>query len=373
MSRTSKIFLSYLVSAGLVTAQKVGFFQDASICTDAKGLSTCYDKVKTSWSSCVNDNCAEGSQECYEACDGDTSCMETQCPNLGVDCINACTCVQAIDQLDCIASSCWNQVRIFNLLPIPEPDRLEVYSCEYQETVQVIINTCVKTDLNQLPFWPPPDDTAAGCSCNLAKSYKKELLITDQLSACSNNMTNLNQMSVDEMIEYTQACLCCAESAILSTIYDTCPNTKPSLLAIDKWYDSFLEPNDWESCGDYLDAWDCAGELGFGSEDAGETKTFYEPGGLPKNGTENLANTGSLSTPVSGATFTWTFGTDLHVITAVSADNVIAAATTTESQAQPGSATQTSATSTQTGMATARKLSVRTALVFICFIGRMLI
>ncbi|KAJ5772300.1 hypothetical protein N7520_002829 [Penicillium odoratum] len=350
MSRTSKIFLSFLVSAGLVTAQEVGFFKDASICTDAKGLSTCYDKAKTSWTSCVNDNCAEGSQDCYEACDEDMSCMETQCPELGIDCINACACVQAIDQVDCIASSCWNQ-----------------------ETVQVITNTCVKTDMDQLPFWPSPDDTSAGCSCNMAKTYKKELLITDQLSACSNNMTNLNQMSVDEMIEYTQACLCCAESAVVSTIYDTCPNAKPSLLAIDRWYDSFLEPNDWESCGDYLNAWDCAGELGFGSEDAGETKTFYKPGGLPKNGTETLSNTGSLSTPVSGVIFTWTFGTDIHVITAVSADNDVAAATTTDCQAQTGSATQTGATSTQIGMATARELPVWTALVFICLIGWMLI
>jgi hypothetical protein len=72
--------------------------------------------------------------------------------------------------------------------------------------------------MDQLPFWPPPDDTASGCSCNIAKVDKKELLIAAQMTTCTNNETNLDQMSsVDAITDYGQACLCCAESAIVST------------------------------------------------------------------------------------------------------------------------------------------------------------
>lgn len=149
-----------------------------------------------------------------------------------------------------------------------------------------------------------------------------------------------------------------------NSIWDTCPNTKPSLLDVDGWYDAFIGRNGWDNCGDYLDAYDCAGDLGFGAKDAGETTTFYKPGGLPKNGTGTLYNTGSLTTPVSGATFTWTFGTVQHVVTAVSTDNVVTTATATASdaQGQTSASTQTGAASTHTGMAIARDVPLWTAL-----------
>ncbi|KAJ5661083.1 uncharacterized protein N7484_000455 [Penicillium longicatenatum] len=346
MSLTSRLLLSFLISSGLIAAESVGYFDDTSICADASGLSKCYEKADASWSSCINNNCAGGSDECYNSCNGNASCMKTQCPSLGMDCINACGCVNALNQVDCIASSCWNQV----------------YSCEYQSTVEDIINLCAITDLDEIPFWPPPDDAVSGCSCNIGKVYKKEILIGDQISTCANNMTNLNQMSDNDAIsEYADACICCAESAILSTIWDTCPNTKPSLLAADTWYSSM---GDFETCGDYLDAYDCAGALGFGAEDAGETTTYYKLGGFPKNGTETLYNTGSLTAPVSGATFTWTFRSNLHVVTAVSTDHVVAAATATDGQSQTGSATQTAASSTHTGTGTARDIPMWTALAF---------
>ncbi|KAJ5657554.1 uncharacterized protein N7484_001203, partial [Penicillium longicatenatum] len=333
ISLTSRVVLSFLFSAGLVAADAVGYFDDISICPDSKGLSKCYDKVETSWSSCVNKNCAEGGADCYNSCNGDKTCMESQCPNLGIDCMSACSCVQAVDQIDCIA--------------------------EYQQTIEDVLNLCVKPDMDQLPFWPPPDDAASGCSCNIAKVDKKELLIAAQMTTCTNNETNLDQMSsVDAITDYGQACLCCAESAIVSTIWDTCPNTKPALLDVDGWNNTLLEPNGWASCGEYLDAYDCAGDLGFGAEDAGGTTTFYKPGGLLKNGTGTLYNTGSLTTPVSGATFTWTFGTILHAVTAVSTDHVVATATATDSQGQTATSTQNGATSTDTGMANAQKTPI---------------
>ncbi|KAJ5889616.1 hypothetical protein N7504_010426 [Penicillium tannophilum] len=351
MSLTSKLVLSLLISAGLVAADSVGYFDDTSICADSKGLAKCYERADTSLSSCINNNCAGGGTECYNYCNGDTTCMQSQCPNLGTDCMNACSCVQAVNQIDCIASSCWNQV----------------YSCEYQRTIEDVLNLCALPKMDQFPFWPPPDDAASGCSCNIGKMDKKELLIVDQMTTCTNNMTNLDQMSSNDAIsDYGQACICCAESAILSTIWDTCPNTKPSLLDVDGWFNGFITQDDWDKCGDYLDAYDCAGDLGFSAEDAGGTTTFYKKGGLPKNGTGTLYNTGSLTTPVSGATFTWTFGTNPHVVTVVSADHVVAAATatgtSTGSQGQTSTSTQTGAASTHTGMATARAVPMWTAL-----------
>lgn len=151
-----------------------------------------------------------------------------------------------------------------------------------------------------------------------------------------------------------------------NSIWDTCPNTKPSLLDVDGWFNGFITQDDWDKCGDYLDAYDCAGDLGFSAEEAGGTTTFYKKGGLPKNGTGTLYNTGSLTTPVSGATFTWTFGTNPHVVTVVSADHVVAAATatgtSTGTQGQTSTSTQTGAASTHTGMATARAVPTWTAL-----------
>lgn len=116
MSLTSKLVLPLLISAGSAAADSVGYFDDTSICADSKGLAKCYERADTSLSSCINNNCAGGGTECYNYCNGDTTCMQSQCPNLGTDCMNACSCVQAVNQIDCIASSCWNQVRISFLM-----------------------------------------------------------------------------------------------------------------------------------------------------------------------------------------------------------------------------------------------------------------
>ncbi|KAJ5698960.1 hypothetical protein N7462_000965 [Penicillium macrosclerotiorum] len=335
MGLKSRFLLSLLGSSVLTIAEEVGYFEDSSICADSKGLATCYKSAATSYASCIANNCSGGSKECYNSCNGDASCMATQCPNLGIDCINACGCVQSVNQIDCIASSCWNQV----------------YSCEYQRTVEDVLNLCAKTDMDQLPFWPPPDDAPARCSCNLGKIDRKENLISAHLTQCVNNETNLAQFStVDEITDYSRACTCCAMSGFVTAIWGTCPNTKPSDLGADAWYSALLEPNDWEDCGPYLASYDCAGDLGYGSDDAGDTTEFYKPNSLPANGTETMYNTGGvLSTPVSGATFTWTYGTVLHAVTAVSTDNVVTATGT--GGGSGSTATQTGASATKTGAA----------------------
>lgn len=138
---------------------------------------------------------------------------------------------------------------------------------------------------------------------------------------------------------------------ISSSIWNVCPNTKPSEIGAEYWFDAFLRPHHWDECGPYLEAYDCGSDLGFAAESAGDTHTFYKPNNLPKNGTETLSNTGGvLSTPVSGATFTWTDGSLLHAITAVSTNNVVSATGTGLQEATATvTAPATGASATKTG------------------------
>jgi hypothetical protein len=93
----------------------------------------------------------------------------------------------------------------------------QVYSCEYQQTAQDVLNLCLNFDMDQIPFWPAPAEAAGGCSCNIGDVARKEVQISAQLTECSNNKTNLNKMTeVGDMTNYAQACICCAESAIIS-------------------------------------------------------------------------------------------------------------------------------------------------------------
>ncbi|KAJ5375656.1 hypothetical protein N7517_007662 [Penicillium concentricum] len=74
--------------------------------------------------------------------------------------------------------------------------------------------------------------------------------------------------------------------------------------SVDEWFTSVLNPGHWEECGPYLEAYDCAGDLGFGRADAGGNSKFYHPSGMPSNGTKTLSNLGGIvSTLVSGDTF----------------------------------------------------------------------
>jgi hypothetical protein len=134
-----------------------------------------------------------------------------------------------------------------------------------------------------------------------------------------------------------------------SSIWNVCPNTRPSEIGADYWYDAFLRPHHWDECGPYLEKYDCGSDLGFAAESAGDTHTFPKPKNLPKNGTETLFNTGGvLSTPVSGATFTWTDGSLLHAITAASTNNIVSA-TGTGVQVASATATATSTSATKAG------------------------
>ncbi|KAJ6092409.1 hypothetical protein N7467_004378 [Penicillium canescens] len=167
-------------------------------------------------------------------------------------------------------------------------------------------------------------------------------------------MTNLDQITdTDAIVDYGRACICYGISAFVSAIYDTCPNTKPFLLGVDGWNEAVFAPNDWEECGPYPESYDCAGDLGYSRTDTGAISKFYQPGSMPSNGTETLSNKdGVVSTPVSGDTFTWTFGQSmiavLHTVTVTSADAVVTGKAT-----GGGSSATSTATATATGAAAA--------------------
>ncbi|EPS28532.1 hypothetical protein PDE_03478 [Penicillium oxalicum 114-2] len=253
-------------------------------------MKKCHEKAERGFANCITSNCSGDGKSCYDACRGDAMCMDRECPSLGVECINSCGCVKAIDRIDCVASSCWNQV----------------YSCEYQKSAQDVMNLCLGFDMPSLPFWPTPSDAPGGCSCNLGNVTRQETLISSHLAECRKNQTNLDQFHSQE------------------AIWNTCPNTIPSEIGADYWYDSFLKPNHWDECASYLETHDCAHELGYSAESAGGTNTFYKPGKLPQNGTQSLFNTGqTLSTPASGASFTWTDGSLIHAITAASFREIV--------------------------------------------------
>ena len=110
MPPLSRLVLPWTAFSSLAIASAAGYFNDTSVCADPKGMQKCYDKAETSYTNCITSNCSGGSKSCFDSCNGDPICMAKQCPNLGVDCINACGCVRATDQIDCTASSCWNKV-----------------------------------------------------------------------------------------------------------------------------------------------------------------------------------------------------------------------------------------------------------------------
>jgi hypothetical protein len=112
MPAISRLVRPWAAFSSLAVATVAGYFNDTSVCADPKGTQNCYDKAETSYTNCITSNCSGGSKSCFDSCNGDPTCMAKQCPNLGVDCINACGCVKATDQIDCTASSCWNQVAL---------------------------------------------------------------------------------------------------------------------------------------------------------------------------------------------------------------------------------------------------------------------
>lgn len=101
------LFLAVLTHVSV--AKNLGYFDDISICADPDGLTTCFDRAETLHTSCIDEKCPddkEDSHECAQTCGGEAICA-MNCPG---SCVSPCGAERAGSQIDCIASSCWNQV-----------------------------------------------------------------------------------------------------------------------------------------------------------------------------------------------------------------------------------------------------------------------
>nr|CEG05546.1 unnamed protein product [Fusarium clavum] len=255
-------------------------------------------------------NCVDpsGYERCYEAGEVERNdCVNKNCKGQNIDCIHACDCALNLAVVDCALTHCWN----------------EVYSCEYQNTVIELGGNCVSEKFEDIPFFPAPDDAPGACSCNLGKVVTSLNRAVDEMDSCADrNQKMVDSLDFDEQMIFAKACKCCSYSGILSTFWDICPDTKPSLLGADDYWNALISRDEeYSQCGDYNDVYSCANDLKFTPPGKDKSAQFYGPGELPKNGTETLKNMdGSITSPLSGATFTWTHGNVVHPITVASAN-----------------------------------------------------
>ncbi|KAF9893379.1 hypothetical protein FE257_011811 [Aspergillus nanangensis] len=291
-------------------------YSNASLCVDPSGFESCVHRTYTS------------SSDCYEKCRPGKV--------LGRDCTNACECKEAQDMIDCTATSCWNKV----------------YSCAYGETVDQLVYSCDEDelDLDEIPFWPAPDNAIGGCVCNVGEITKKQVQLVDQVVECAANTTNLDRLSTDKQrADYSQA--------------------YPTYITADYWNDLLFGPHDWNACMPFLRDYDCDRTMGFGP-DARRAQNDYQPGNPLKNGTGALTNTGVLSTPVSSSTFTWTFGSTEHPITAAASNTAVPS--TTNANGQGASKTNQGAQKTGGGESTIPlqlRLGILVAVTVITVVG----
>lgn len=70
-----------------------------------------------------------------------------------------------------------------------------------------------------------------------------------------------------------------------------------------------------------MDAFPCYDELGFTPPGNNKTAEFYKPGEFPQNGTKTASDVGgTITSPISGAEFTWTYKGVERAVTVASAD-----------------------------------------------------
>ncbi|EIT81610.1 hypothetical protein AO1008_02433 [Aspergillus oryzae 100-8] len=113
MKTLTTLTISLVAITTTAVAKEVGYFQ-SSDCVDSSGFESCYEDADQRFANCVSNNCAGGSKGCVESCGGNPECVQSKCPNLGIDCINVCDCVKNIEYIQCAATSCWNQIGLMS-------------------------------------------------------------------------------------------------------------------------------------------------------------------------------------------------------------------------------------------------------------------
>ncbi|RFU30309.1 hypothetical protein B7463_g6022, partial [Scytalidium lignicola] len=250
-------------SSGIITLTSDG-------CADSKGFDSCMAPVTASTTSCLNRADADGSQ--------------TE--------ILACGCVNYIGTYNCYASHCWNKV----------------FECDYQTYIIEYLEGC-PTAKTPVPYFPIPDGAPDACSCNVGLVYTA---IQGSIFTGTQCTTTVSQDLSDpeQNVQKDQGCNCCEISAALSSLYGTCPNTDPSLIGLSsiQEIETTLD-TPFSSCGDYLSEFPCP-SLGF------PNGSYLTPSDQVPSGGDKLSNGGGVVTsPLSGAVFTYTNGGDGQVYT----------------------------------------------------------
>lgn len=133
------------------------------------------------------------------------------------------------------------------------------------------------------------------------------------------------------------------------SIYAICPDIDPTLIGlstVDTLGTTYDNP--FSGCASTLSNDICEAQLGWPKVAGG---TYYGPSNLPASGTATLSNgAGTVTTPVSGAVFTYTNGanTQVYTISAVSVGKAVA----TTNSGGPGTTPKVGAT-TATGTGSA--------------------
>ncbi|KAH7231919.1 hypothetical protein B0J15DRAFT_574633, partial [Fusarium solani] len=252
-------FLTSLLVATPALAATYGHL-DPARCVDPSGMKKCVDKVNEEQQRCINTGCEDSASGCLES---------------------TCLCASSISQMDCALTHCWDQVK------------KQVYSCEYQKTVQQVVKTCDDGPEEGFPFYPAPVDAPNACSCNKAKIAETVGKVLEEQNDCEGGASDAWEGLPRAELKAKVPPACCKfDNSTCHTEYNY---TLPG----------------------YKDA------------------KFYEPGKFPKNGTQttmtNLA--GTITSPISGATFTWTMNSTAHTITAASVQTTGTSASTTVSNA----------------------------------------
>ena len=174
-----RVFAVSLALAGFAATKQVGYF-DSDVCADPKGMESCYDDADAAWADCV----------------------DTNCQDQNIDCNNVCSCIRTENYVNCAVTHCWN----------------EAYSCEYQQTAGDIFTWCIKPDYSGLPFFPPPDDAPAACSCNWAKLLISIHTTVAETDSCGRKGEDvLDTLATNDDIQaFTASCICCSQTGQLS-------------------------------------------------------------------------------------------------------------------------------------------------------------
>ncbi|KAJ9637614.1 hypothetical protein, variant [Exophiala oligosperma] len=202
------------------------------------------------------------------------------------------------------------------------------------------MNNCATAKL-PVPYFPAPDDATDACSCNLGKVHMAVVDAIQETATCSNNA---NSGDASSNVQQIQGCNCCEISGALSSIFEICPNTDPTLVGLSRISDLETELNTpFSSCGQYLETYDCISSLSYSLDGV---STYLKPSDPLQTGTETLSNgPGTVTTPASGQVFSYTNGGDgvVYTITAATGAAEVAATTHGTGSAQSGTDSTASA------------------------------